>query len=239
MATLRVSDQAPSMAVPLPTYERPERRRANSLAAQSLAVGTGLLLSRALAFVRDMIIAYHFGASAQTDAYLIAAQVPLVFDSFLAGGALYGALMPIAALCFAGESQDERLRSLVSNSTTLVLVIGGTVGVLGGLCSPLLARVFGGGLNQEAYDTAIKLIAMTMLSLPFLGLTNVTWAALISKGRFWGPALAQSLSNITLIIFAFLFIGPIGIYALGLGYVVGAILQVLPQYTELYRLRVP
>jgi putative peptidoglycan lipid II flippase len=211
----------------------------DSLAAQSLAVATGLLLARALAFVRDMIIAYHFGASAQTDAYLISAQVPLVFDSVMAGGALYSALTPVAASCIAGDHSDERLKYLVRNSTTLVLCSGATVGVLGGFCSPLLATAFGAGLNHEAHNIAIKLIVLTMLSLPFLGLTNITWAALNTKGHFWGPALAQSLGNITLIVFALLFAGPVGIYALGIGYVVGAVLQVVAQYSELHRMNLP
>jgi putative peptidoglycan lipid II flippase len=211
----------------------------DSLALQTLAVATGLFLSRALAFVRDMIIAAHFGASAQTDAYLISAQVPLVFDSFMAGGALYGALMPVAAACIASRQPDERLKYLLRNSTTLVLLTGATAAVLGGIFSPWLARAFGAGLNVEAHATATKLIAITMLGLPFLGLTNITWVALNAKGHFWGPALAQSLSNITLIAFALLLVRPMGIYALGIGYVVGAIVQVLPQYSELHRMNLP
>ena len=210
-----------------------------SLASQSLAVGVGLLISRGLGFIRDVIIAYQFGASAHTDAYLIAAQVPFVFDSLLAGGGLYSALMPVAALCVAHDRSDKSLGRLIGNTTTFVLLVSGSAGLLGLLFSPLIVKVFGGGLDSDASSIATHLVSMTMLGLPFIGLTNVAWAALNTKERFWGPAFAQSSSNFVLIAFAIAFGPTFGIYALGIGYIIGVILQVVPQYLELGYIRIP
>ena len=203
-------------------------------------MAVGLFLSRGLAFVRDAVIGYRFGASAQTDAYLISAQVPLVFDSLLAGGALYNAFVPVAG-SFSGGARpdDQRLARLVRNVSTLVLVVSGVVGVLGLLLSPWLAQLFGGGLSPEGYPIAVRLLALTMLSLPFIGLTNVGWAALNVKGRYWGSALSLSFNNIALITFALVLGQTLGIYALGIGYAVGVLAQVAAQYLELYRSGVP
>ncbi|MCD5416809.1 murein biosynthesis integral membrane protein MurJ, partial [Candidatus Bipolaricaulota bacterium] len=54
----------------------------------------GTLLSRVLGFVREMVIAHMFGATAETDAFLIAFIIPGVFAGLVAS-AITVAFIPV------------------------------------------------------------------------------------------------------------------------------------------------
>ena len=189
--------------------------------------------------MRDIVIAARFGVSRETDAYLVSAQVPVVFDALLAGNALYSAMLPAATAAALSKDPDKRLAELVKHAATFVLLICGSVSILGALLASQLVTLFGGGLAPESHVVASRLTMLTCLSLPFISLTNVTWVALNTRGKFWGPAIALSFSNLAFIASA-LVLGPsVGIYALGCGLVVGSAIQVGSQFRQLSRDGVP
>ena len=214
-------------------------RSTSSLTAQSATVGLGLMFSRGLGFLRDIVIAARFGASRETDAYLVSAQVPIVFDALLAGNGLYSAMLPSATAAALSDDPNGKLAALVKNATTFVLLVSGSVSLLGAFFASQLVSMFGGGLAPQSHTVASRLTMLTILSLPFISLTNVMWVALNTRGKFWGPAIALSFSNLAIMACA-LTLGPsIGIYALGVGLVAGSILQVGSQFFQLWRDGVP
>ena len=60
-----------------------------------MLLGSSVLLSRVLGYVREMVLAYRSGASASTDAFYAAFQLPDLLNYFLAGGALSIAFIPL------------------------------------------------------------------------------------------------------------------------------------------------
>ncbi|MCC7360939.1 MAG: murein biosynthesis integral membrane protein MurJ [Anaerolineales bacterium] len=223
-------------AVVVPPAEAQTRPAEASLGSQSVAMSVGLLASRGLGFVRDVVIAYRFGASAQTDAYLVAIQIPTVAENLLAGPALHNALIPVAAQETAAAPSGARLRQLLWNAGTLTLAVNGAAVLVLAASATWLVPLFAGGFSLEARALAVQLTMLALLGMPLMALTRLAWAILNVQGRFWGPALSQSLSNVALILFA-LFLGVrLGIHALAAGFVIGLGLQVLVQYIELGRL---
>jgi putative peptidoglycan lipid II flippase len=60
--------------------------RTQGMGAAALALGAGVLLSRVMGLVRDKIIAYYFGTSAEADIYFAAFTVPDFLNYLMAGG---------------------------------------------------------------------------------------------------------------------------------------------------------
>lgn len=63
-----------------------------SLAGSFAKVGSSVLLSRILGFVRDLIIARVFGADAATDAFFVAFKLPNLARRLFAEGAFSAAV---------------------------------------------------------------------------------------------------------------------------------------------------
>ena len=68
--------------------------RAPRLGAVAAVLAGSVLLSRVLGYVREAVLARELGASAATDAYYAAFQIPDLLNYFLAGGALSIAFVP-------------------------------------------------------------------------------------------------------------------------------------------------
>ena len=63
---------------------------------RSLAkVGSNTLLSRVSGFVRDLVFAHMFGASAGTDAFFVAFKIPNFLRRLFAEGAFSVAFVPV------------------------------------------------------------------------------------------------------------------------------------------------
>jgi hypothetical protein len=74
--------------------------RSNTIARATAVIAVFTLLSKVLGFIREMALACVFGASAATDAYLVAYTVPNVVFAVL-GGALtvtYPSAVPVRQL---------------------------------------------------------------------------------------------------------------------------------------------
>ena len=60
-------------------------------------VGTATLLSRVLGFIRDVVIAWIFGAGFSTDAFFVAFRIPNLLRRLFADGKRTLAFIPIFA----------------------------------------------------------------------------------------------------------------------------------------------
>jgi putative peptidoglycan lipid II flippase len=90
-------------------------RQTSSIPAAALLLATGILLSRVLGYVREMLLAYRFGAGQATDAFYAAFQIPDLLNYFLAGGALSIAFIPLYNKTRArdGDAAADRMMGTV------------------------------------------------------------------------------------------------------------------------------
>src|SRR5437867_11242550 len=77
------------------------RRR---LAGAAAIIALGNVLSRGLGLVRDVVIASTFGATAGTDAFVLARTLPTVLYDLLVGTVNTAAFVPV----FVQHARDER-----------------------------------------------------------------------------------------------------------------------------------
>lgn len=170
------------------------------LAASIAKVGSNTLLSRVLGFVRDLLIARLFGASAATDAFFVAFKVPNLLRRMFAEGAFAVALVPVLHQVRDLRSAAD-LKAFVDRTAGTLALLLFAITALGVVAAPLLVLAFAPGFAADA-DTHALAAGMLQLTLPylfFIGLTALAGGILNTFDRFGVPAFTPVLLNLVLI----------------------------------------
>ncbi len=160
------------------------------------------LLSRIFGLIRDMVIAYFFGASAGADAFFLAFRIPNFFRRLFGEGAFSQAFVPVLAEYKSVRSPAD-VRALIDRiaGTLGIGLVGITlVGVVG---AEVLISIFAAGYVYHGEAEKLALASdMLRLTFPYLMLISLTAFAggiLNSYGRFAVPAFTPVLLNLSLI----------------------------------------
>ncbi|MBN2871430.1 MAG: murein biosynthesis integral membrane protein MurJ [Halothiobacillaceae bacterium] len=199
-----------------------------SIWKSSAAFGGMTMISRVLGFVRDMLLARVFGASAAMDAFFVVFKIPNFLRRLFAEGAFQQAFVPVLSE-YRETGSRAALKDYVDHmfgtlSAVLVLVVG-----LGMAGAPLLILLFAPGFTGDPAqrELAETMLAITFPYLFFISLTAFAASSLNAFGRFAMPALAPIWLNLSLIaatlLAAPLFAEPV--MALAWGVFVAGILQ--------------
>ena len=85
-------------------------------------VGLLTFISRLIGYLRDVVVAYFFGASYQTDAFYVAFRIPNLLRRLFAEGSITVAFVPIFTE-YLNSGYDEAKKALNSIFTVLFFVI--------------------------------------------------------------------------------------------------------------------
>lgn len=208
----------------------------NLLSRQGIAGGTAVLFAArvsvaGLGFIQYLLMAYFFGISASTDAYIVAHSVPILFGG-IAEAVLNYTFLPVFIEYRDTRGKEEAL--IISNtiffSSTLVLLL---LTVLVFTLAPLIVTVLAPGFTGEARQIASRLL-MTMTPLILLRFLCAFLAALFhSQSKFLLPALTMVLPIIGGIVMLVLAAETMGIAAIPVGYVIGTAIQFLVLFAAL------
>ena len=208
------------------------RHKAVAKSAGIISVAT--LLSRILGFIRDIIIARLFGIYIYAQAFVIAFRLPNLFRDLVGEGAGNAAIVPV--LCeYEAKKSKEEFWELANVLLSLLFIILGVITIFGMILAPLLVRLIAPGFiaSPEKLDVTIRLTRIVFPYILLIGLAAYAMAMLNSLKNFTVSAFAPCLLNISIIVFA-LWFGE-GIKGLGLGVLVGGLLQLLVQLPVLYK----
>lgn len=188
------------------------------------------MVSRVLGLVRDVAMSHVFGASAATDAFVIAFRIPNFMRRLFAEGSFSTAFVPVFTEVKETGTHAElkELMSRVSGTLGGVLLL---VVALGLIFAPQVAGTFApGALDQpHKFDLTSNLVRLTFPFILFVSLTALAGGALNSFHRFALPALAPVILNVCMIVAA-LWVAPrLGtpIMAMGWAVLLAGILQLL------------
>src|SRR5919204_1672703 len=222
----RIAEPTPTPAV----YERMPR-----LAQAALVVLTGFLASRVLGVVRQMVVAAHFGTGTEFSAYVTAISLPDLVFQVLVGGAVGSAFIPVFKQYLAAGKEDDawRLTSSVINSG--MLAASGTALVLAIFARPVM-DLWVPGSDPAFRDLAAGLTRILLIAPAIFAVSTFCSSVLNSFNRFAAAALAPLMYNLAIIAAAVFLSGPLGIYGLAIGAVVGALLHLFIQLPFCLRL---
>lgn len=180
-----------------------DKPKAASLLRSTGAFALMTFFSRILGFVRDMLIAHAFGASASIDAFWVAFKIPNFMRRLFAEGAFSQAFIPVLAEYQEQRSHEQTREFIARISGTLgaILLIVTVIAMIG---SPWLIKVFAPGFSSTGprYELATALLRITFPYLLLISLTAMAAAVLNTYGSFAVPAFAPLLLNACLIIAA-------------------------------------
>jgi putative peptidoglycan lipid II flippase len=208
---------------------------AGGLARAGLIVSGAFLVSRLLGWVRLVVIADTFGASADLDAFFAAFRIPDLIFQLVAAGALSSALIPVVSGLLA-NGDDARAWRVVSTVISLMLC---GLGILAGLMfvlAPVVMPAITPGFGPAQLDRTVGLTRIMLLSPIFLSMGAVATSALNAGGRFAASAIAPIVYNLAIIGGALLLAPTFGVTGLAIGVVVGSLGHLLVQVRPLARL---
>ena len=204
-------------------------RGGRQIAKAATLVMALFVVSRVLGLAREMVIGAAFGTSAEYDTYLVAVRIPDILFTLIAGGALGSAFIPTFTGYFArGDAEGGwRLASAVINLLLVALTVAAG---LAWLSAPMLvAIVLAPGFAPDQQALTVSLMRMMLVAPLFFGVSGVVMGVLNARQHFLLPALAPSFLNLSLIGAAWLLSPRMGVQALALGYVAGAVLHLSVQ----------
>lgn len=205
------------------------------------SVGVGTTVSRVFGYVRDMLVAYLFGAGMFADAFYAAFRIPNLIRRMLGEGSFSAAFIPVFSEYLHTKSKDEtqNLINIVFTVLTLLLVF---ITILGVFFAPLLVKIIAYGFTSDPEKLQLT-IELTRLMFPFLlfiCLAAMLLALLNTLNSFFIPAIAPANLSFAEIIYI-LALAPIltpsnQIKGLAISVIFGGIGHFLMQYPVLKRL---
>src|SRR5258708_4276390 len=123
-------------------------------------------MSRITGLIRERVMAGLFGAGLANDAFQIAFRIPNLTRDLFAEGALSSAFVPVFTEYLTTKSRKDAavLANLVA---TALIVVVGTICVLGVVFSAQLVNIFGSGYQHVPEKFALT-IQMRRITFPFL-----------------------------------------------------------------------
>jgi len=193
--------------------------RAGGLAVAAAIVAFGFLGSRVLGVLRTTVIAWQFGRGPEVDAYNAAFRFPDLIFQVLAGATLGSAFIPVFARLYRRES-EERAWELASSVLNLITLATAALCAVAFIFAPWLVPLSVPGLEMQ--DKAVSLTRLMLLSPLLFSMSGIVTGILNARQRFFLPALAPMLYNLSIIVGAVALAGPWGIDGLATGVVLGA-----------------
>ena len=183
----------------------------------------GILFSRILGFIRDLLSASILGANIYSDIFFVAFKLPNLFRRIFAEGAFTQSFLP----AYSSATYKPRFAFLILQKFFIILVI---FSILITLFSNFVTEILAFGFSNEAKIIASPLVAINFYYLLFIFLVTFLASLLQHKNHFATTAFSTGLLNISLIISLLLSMHkpPIEIiYYMSYGVLVGGLLQLI------------
>lgn len=194
----------------------------------ALLIGSSLI-GQVLGFMRTKLVNANFpvGGPHSTAAYFAAFDIPDFFFFTIAAGALGVAFMPVLAdrLAKGDRKGVWDLSTSLMNLLSIVMAVVAVVILV--FARPLIHYVVAPSLKGEQLRNAVVIMRLLAFNPLLFTLSGVLTASQQALGRFFFYAIAPLFYNLSIIVSIFLFRHNIGLIGLGIGALVGGILQLL------------
>jgi putative peptidoglycan lipid II flippase len=196
-------------------------------------VGAVTIASRALGFVRDILMAAVLGTSSAADAFFVAFRIPNLVRRLFAEGAFDAAFVPLFTK--RSHTDPEAARAFAGQALSGLAVLLVAFTVLAEVAMPWLMLLLAPGFasDPDKFALAVLLARIALPYLVFMSLVALYCGILNAFGRFAIAAFAPTLLNVVLIAVLLVFIASGGsnqstaAVALAWGVAASGLLQVL------------
>lgn len=182
----------------------PDSVKASSTGAQRVALG--MLLSRALGFVREIALAYFFGVGPHADVFRTALRGPNLLQNLLGEQSLSASFIPIYSRMIE-QKRYRDARRFAGAIFGLLLALAAGLSLIGVILAPVVVTVVAPGYladaelvdaGSRAVDRFPLAVTAVRVMFPMAGILVLSaWAlgVLNSHRRFFLPYMAPALWN--------------------------------------------
>ena len=166
----------------------------------TLKMASATLLSRVLGLVREQAMAFYFGVSGTTDAFLVALRIPNLMRDLFAEGAFSSAFVPVFTERMQGK--EGGTRSLLWTVFICLLGVTTALSLVMALAAPSIVGIFAPSFARNPEKLQLTVLMVRIMS-PFLALVSLAAlfaGALNSLKVFFIPALTPAVLNIAMIL---------------------------------------
>ncbi|RFT15626.1 MAG: putative peptidoglycan lipid II flippase MurJ [Candidatus Saccharicenans subterraneus] len=171
-------------------------------------------ISKFFGFFREVLVAKYFGATGQTDAFLVALIIPSLILGLFSGG--FATLIIPFYLEKKAQSQEAARRFVNS-----VFMVWGTIfiilSILIFIFAPFCVRIIAYGFKGETFSLAVSLTRYLIISGLFTVLTGMFTGLLQAEKQFFFPIFVTFIGNIGLVLSLFFLHRYLGIHSWTLG----------------------
>ena len=184
---------------------------------------SGILFSRILGFIRDLLTASILGANIYSDIFFVAFKLPNLFRRIFAEGAFTQAFIPAYA---KAKHKIQFSSSIFLSFFAFIMLLSVFVTLFAEIITHLIAL----GFDSKTVDLAAPLLAINFYYLPMIFVVTFMAALLQYKNHFATTAFSTALLNLALIA-ALLISKDLDkyeiTYYMSYGVLVGGLLQIL------------
>lgn len=212
------------------------RKRLMSHANKRLTLGNAAavlvfasLFGLVLGFLRTKLVNANFSALGpeSTDAYFAAFKIPDLFFFTVAAGALGVAFMPFLADKLA-KNDRKAIWDLSNSLLNLLAIVMFFVGVIIFVfAEPLINHIVAPTMTPEQLHNATTIMRFIAFNPLIFTISGILTSVQQTFGRFFFFAVAPLFYNVSIIASIYIFQDSLGLIGLGVGALIGAVLQLL------------
>ena len=178
-------------------------KKGSNLIKSTFIIMVVSLISRALGFIRDMLIGKSFGIGMYTDAYNIAVAIPETIFT-LVGLAISTAFLPTLSKIKAKNGSKDMYR-FANNIINILFIISLILFIITSIFSKELVFIIAKGLSEDAALLAISLTRITLINLLFLSVNACFTSLLQVNEDFVVPSILGLFFNLPMITYLLVF----------------------------------
>lgn len=189
----------------------------NKTAKHTVILMVTTILAKVLGFAREIALAYRFGAGSVSDAYIVAYSIPTIIFAGL-GTAILTSYIPLYTRL--QEENPAQTKRFNNNVSTIVMLLSAMVMLVFWLFDDSIVKLFAVGFEGETLAFAASLARVMMVSVVFIGISNILQGYLQIKDSFTVVGIVSVPQNV-FVIASILLAGAGSSMILSLGLVLG------------------
>lgn len=203
---------------------KPQPSEFTQTATSAGMIGATAFGSAIIGFFLQLLVAYHFGAAGETDAYFMALSTSEMLSKLLLGGSITAVFLPIFVERITRGKRAEAW-DIALNIFHLTAALFAVLTIILGIFARPFVHFIAPGFAEATSELTISLLRTLLPAFVFLFLTEFATSMLHALRRFRLPAVVRLVSPLISILSIILTVRFLGIYSLAIGTLLGAVVQ--------------
>jgi len=188
--------------------------RKQTVTQATILITVFLFLSKVIGYFREIFVAKYFGATGQTDAFLVALIIPTMIMGLMSSG--LGTLI-IPTYIRKSEENEKQAKIFINQIFFIWLMITGLLCLVIYLFAPFFVKLIAYGFQGERFSLAVEL-TRRLIPLGFATVFVGLFAGIYqSKKQFLYPTVISVVGNALVVLSLILFVNKLGINSWTIG----------------------